>query len=274
MEGLSQLIAGHWSQVLAFLFVLGRTSGLVISAPFWGGATVPRLIRVVIIMGVSAAVFPGVQGARLLTEHTQASLLSLLLLLGRELLFGLVLGWIAQLLFVGLRLAGQQMETKMGLGLTQLVNPTEGSHTSLLPAFLDLVAALVFLAVNGHHLLIQALVSSYQLLPLSSESPGLHGPNVPELVRFLITVAGEVFSIALRVSAPVVVGLLLTDVLMGIVSRVMPQLNLFAVILPVQFAFGVLLLLLSLPAIVWFCVDHLSVMSEHLTAVLVPLNGK
>jgi flagellar biosynthesis protein FliR len=89
-----------------------------------------------------------------------------------------------------------------------------------------------------------------------------------------MTVAGTVFSIALRVSAPVVVGLLLTDVLMGIVSRMMPQLNLFAVILPVQFAFGVLLLLLSLPAIVWFCVDHLSVVSEHFAAVLVPLNSK
>jgi flagellar biosynthesis protein FliR len=148
MEGFSQFIVTHWPQVLTFLFVLGRTSGLVISAPFWGGATVPRLVRIVIIVAISAAVFPAMHGAMALPEHTKASLLSFLLLLGRELLVGLALGWIAQLLFVGLRLAGQQMEMKMGLGLTQLVDPTEGDHTSLLPAFLDLMAALVFLAVN------------------------------------------------------------------------------------------------------------------------------
>jgi flagellar biosynthetic protein FliR len=273
MEAFSQLFANHWPEALTFLLVLGRTSGMVISAPFWGGSMVPKLVRVAVVMSLSVAVYPLVRTVSPSHEPDTPSLISLLIAVGREVLLGLVLGWVAQLLFVAMRLAGQQMEMKMGLGLTQLVDPHDGGHTSLLSAVLDLMAALVFLSLNGHHLLIQALVSSYHLFPLGGENVALSGATGPDLARLLVTSVGGVFPIALRVSAPVVVGLLLTDVILGVVSRAIPQMNLFAVILPLQFGFGMLLLLLSLPVLVWFCVNQLSAISDQLSAVLVPSGG-
>jgi flagellar biosynthetic protein FliR len=88
-------------------------------------------------------------------------------------------------------------------------------------------------------------------------------------LRALIGATGGIFSVALRVSAPVVVGLLLADVVLGVASRMVPQLNLFAVILPVQFAFGLLLLFLAVPFLVWFCADQLSMINEQLSTLFV-----
>ena len=271
MNELSQFIINHWTDVVAFLLVLARTSGLVVGAPFWGGASSPRLVRVVLAMGLGVAVYPFAFRSVGAVGQAEFSLLSLLLALGREALFGLAIGWASQLLFAGMRMAGQQMEMKMGLGLTQLVDPHDGGQTSLMSALLDLLASLVFLAVNGHQLLIRALVSSYQLFPLlggvspeSIAASASSSGSLRDVLPVLIGSAGGIFSIALRVSAPVVVGLLLADVILGVTSRMVPQLNLFAVILPVQFAFGLLLLFLAVPFLVWFCADQFSMISEHL----------
>jgi flagellar biosynthetic protein FliR len=170
----------------------------------------------------------------------------------------------------------------MGIGLTQLVDPHEGGHTSLLPALLDLVAALVFLSVNGHHVLIKALAASYQSFPVAKDpfvADGSEKTQTPDntgaykkpialrLTQGVIETAGGIFSIALRVSGPVVMGLLLSDVILGVMSRAVPQLNLFAVIRPVQFGFGMLLLVLSLPLWIWFCVDQLSAVSNRLSTL-------
>lgn len=274
MNELDQLIVTHWTDVMTFLLVLGRTSGVVIGSPFWGGASSPRLVRVVLAVGLGVAVFPFALPAFGASGQANFSLLSLLLALGREVLIGLSAGWMAQLLFAGMRMAGQQIEIKMGLGLTQLVDPHEGGQTSLMPALMDLLASLVFLAVNGHHLLIRALVSSYRLFPLSvGASPeaaifgAASGGTITDLFRLLIGSASEIFPIALRVSAPIVIGSLFADVVLGVISRMVPQLNLFAVILPAQFAFGLLLFLLALPFVVWFCVDQLATIGDHLNSL-------
>jgi len=262
MSELTQLLSSRWPEVLTFLLVLGRTSGLVISAPFWGGRVVPGLVRVVVAVSLSVAVYPLVKPVGAIHE---SPLLFLLMALGEEVLLGLVLGWAAQLLFAGIRLAGQELEIKIGLGLAQLIDPQEGGHTTIVSALFEIIATLVFFSLNGHHLLIRALASSYSLFPLAGEKPVL------SLVEGIVASAGGIFTIALRVSAPVVVGLLLSDIVLGFVSRAIPQLTIFLVAMPLQLAFGVLLLLLSLPALVWLCVNQLSAIGYQLSAVsLVP----
>jgi flagellar biosynthetic protein FliR len=164
------------------------------------------------------------------------------------------LGWIAQLLFSGMRLAGQEIEIKSGLGLIHLVDPHEGGQSGIFAAFLELMAGLIFFSMNGHHLLIQALVSSYNVFPLAGEK------FVTRVLEGLIGSAGQIFTIALRVSAPVLVGLLFSDIILGILSRAIPQMNVFMVAQPLQFGFGVFLLMLSLPALVWFFVRQLPLM--------------
>ncbi|HXG22044.1 MAG TPA: flagellar biosynthetic protein FliR [Methylomirabilota bacterium] len=276
MNELQRLLVSHWSEVVTFLLVLGRTSALVVGAPFWGGASSPRMVRVIIAVGLSAAIYPVAPPAGSIQGHEIPSLVTLLVALGREAFIGLAIGWTAQLLFAGVRMAGQQIEIKMGIGLSQLVDPHEGGQTSLLPALLDLLASMVFLAMNGHHLLVRALVSSYQTFPLMGAAPAASAgasltPGFAELLRFVVESTSGIFPIALRVCAPVVIGSVLADVVLGVMSRTTPQFNLFAVILPVQLAFGLVLLFLTLPLLVWFCVDQVSVMSDQLSTLFQPI---
>lgn len=246
---------------------------------------VPGLVRFIVALAVSVAVYP--LATRTLAEAATDSvrldedltLFALLVALGVESLLGLGLGWVAQFLFAGMRLAGQVVEIRMGLGLSQLLDPQEGGQTTTLSTLFELVAVLVFFALDGHVLLVQALAMSYRLFPLGLDQvrPALSGSPmaaaaVPELTRpsvatslvGVVSGAGTIFAIALRISAPVVVGLLLSDLLLGIMSRTIPQMNIFAVSLPLQLALGLLVLFFSLPALVWFCTAQFSILSEQL----------
>ena len=254
MSALAELIGSRWPEVIAFMLVLGRTGALIISAPFWSGTAVPPLVRVLVAVALSAAVYPLADAPRV----TPTAPLWLAVALTREVLVGLVVGWAAQLLFAGMRLAGHEIEIKMGLGLAQLVDPGEGGQTTIMAGLFSFIAALVFFSLNGHHLLIRALAESYALFPI--------GAKKPDLARGLVASAATIFSMALRVSAPAVVGMLLSDLVLGIVSRVVPQMNVFIVALPLQMLFGILLVLLSLPAVIWFFADQLP-------AVRYPLSG-
>ena len=248
MAPLTHLISARWPEVITFILIFGRAGGLIVSAPFWGSRVVPLLVRVWIAMLLAIATYPLV---RVVSLPGGITLFSLLMALGGEILLGLVLGWVGQLLFAAMRLAGQEIEIKSGLGLLQLVDPNEGGQSGIFAAFLELTAGLIFFSLNGHHLLIQALSSSYSVFPLAGEK------FATRLLEGLVTSAGEIFTIALRVSAPVVIGLLLSDIVLGIISRAIPQMNVFIVAQPLQFALVLLLLLLSLPTLVWFFVRQL-----------------
>ncbi len=248
MSELSTLIAQRWPEVVTFMLVFGRTAGLITGAPFWGSRSVPLLVRIWISLLLALAAYPLVPAAALPGGIT---LFSLFMALAGEILLGLMLGWFAQLLFAGVRLAGQEIEIKSGLGLIQLVDPHEGGQSGVFSAFLELMAGMIFFSLNGHHLLLQALAQSYAVFPLAGEK------FMARVMAGLIGSAGEIFTIALKVSAPVVVGLLLSDVVLGILSRAIPQMNVFLVAQPLQFGLAILLLLLALPASVWFVARHL-----------------
>lgn len=251
IASLSQLVAHHGPEAAVFVLVFGRTMGLILGAPFWGSRIVPVPVRVWVAVLLAVAIYPLANNAALPAEP---SILSLFLALTGEIFLGLMLGWLAQLFFAGMRLAGQEIEIKTGLSLIQLIDPHEGGQSGVFAAFLEVMAGFIFFALNGHHLLIQALASSYKVFPLAGDK------FLARLAMGLIGSAGEVFTIALRVCAPVLFGLLLTDIFLGIISRAIPHMNVFMVAQPLQFAFGILILLLSMPVLVWFVARQLPLM--------------
>jgi flagellar biosynthesis protein FliR len=251
MAPLTHLISTNWPEAVSFMLVFGRAGGLIVSAPFWGSQVVPLVVRLWIAMVLALATYPL---ARAVTRAGGFTILSLFFALAGEILLGLVLGWVAQLMFAAMRLAGQEIELKTGLGLIQLVDPHEGGQSGLFSALFELIAGLIFFALNGHHLLVQALWSSYKVFPLAGEKFAVR------LLEGLVSSAGEIFAIALRVSAPVTIGLLLSDIILGLISRAIPQMNVFMVAQPVQFGLALLLLVLAMPALVWFLMRHLPLM--------------
>ena len=245
------MISAHWPEVVTFMLVFSRALGLIVAAPFWGGRAVPVVVRVWISIILAIATYPMAQAASLAGG---ISVLTLFASLVGEILLGLILGWLGQLLFAAVRLAGQEIELRSGLGLIQLVDPHEGGHSGIFATFLEVAAALIFFTLNGHHLLIQALSSSFSVFPLAGEK------FVTRLLDGLIGSSAEIFTIALRVSAPVLLGLFLSDIVLGVLSRAVPQMNVFMVAQPLQFAFCIFLVMLSLPALVWFIARQLGQM--------------
>jgi flagellar biosynthetic protein FliR len=144
-----------------------------------------------------------------------------------------------------MRVAGQMIEMKCGLGLIQLADPQSGGQSNLFSSFFEVLAGLVFFAVNGQHLLVEALRSSYRLFPL------IDSPALGLLVYDVLNVAKTMFEIALRISAPVLVGLCFSDIVLGVLSRTIPQMNVFMIAQPIQLLFGLALLIMGSSAIVW-----------------------
>ncbi len=268
MLDLTRFLSARWPEAVTFLMVLARTGGLMVSAPFWGGRVVPGLIKAVFSVGISVAIYPLVKTAHLPAGEITgaASLLGLLLAVGGEILVGIALGWSAQIFFSGMRLAGQQIETRMGLSLASLIDPQGGAPSALFSVLLELTATLVFLALNGHYLLVRALASSYSFFPLAGAKTAV--------VSVLVSAAAGIFSIGFQVSAPIMVGLVLSDIVLGIVNRVVPQMNVFVVALPLQFLFGMLLLVFSLPVIGWLLMDRIADFGSGMLGLGAAVTGK
>jgi len=134
MAPLTQLISTRWPEVITFILVFGRAGGLIVSAPFWGSQVIPVLVRVWIAMLLAIATYPLV---RVVSLPGGITLLSLLMALGGEILLGLVLGWMAQLLFAAMRLAGQEIEIKSLLSGTQADRRGAGLTSNPLRRFVN-----------------------------------------------------------------------------------------------------------------------------------------
>jgi flagellar biosynthetic protein FliR len=161
---------------------------------------------------------------------------------GKEILLGLLIGLVFQLIFFGARTAGAIIGYQIGFALFSLPDAEEGVQTSILGQFWFLVAALIFLSINGHHLVISAFAESYEAIPPGAAAMGT---SVGELI---IKSTAYVFVLALKIAAPVMIALFLTDVALGTIAKTMPTMNVFFVGFPVKIGVGLLVMAIALPA--------------------------
>jgi flagellar biosynthetic protein FliR len=158
-----------------------------------------------------------------------------------EATIGVLIGLVAQFLFAGVSLGGQLAGMQMGFGMANMIDPTSHAQLTVVAQWQQLLAILVFLVLDVHHLLLRALLSSFATVP-----PGTLAIAALD-VRAVITLAADMFSIGVRVAAPVLVALLLTNGAMGVLARTIPQLNVFVVGFPVNAGVGLIVLGASLP---------------------------
>lgn len=167
-----------------------------------------------------------------------------LLVVGRESLLGMTIGFSIRVLFVAIQAAGEMVSIQTGFSFARVMDPLSGSQVGVLDQFQYLLALMVFFAVDGHYLVIRGLADSYRQLPLGV-------PSVSKgLIDYIITSTGSIFSLGLKIGAPVIVALLLIELSLGLLSRMMPQMNIFVEGLPVKVFFALSILSLSLSFIV------------------------
>ncbi len=226
-------------QFLLFLLVLFRVGGLMFIAPFFGAAVLPPQAKIGLSLFVAIVVFPTLAiGGLALPESVGAFALAAALETG----VGVIIGFVATLFFVGVQLAGMLVDQELGLSLANVIDPVSAEQTSVVGQLKFFLATLFFLALDGHHYLLSAVIGSFHEIPLLGLSlqRGFYEAITDRQVQ-------EVLEAAIRISAPTVVALLLTTVGMGFVARIAPEMNMFVLVFSIRLVVGLGIVLLSIP---------------------------
>ncbi len=226
------------SQLQLFLLIALRASGLFILAPVFSHTAIPTLIKIGVLLSLSLILVPTI-GASTLPEIESSWQLAGLAF--KEILVGVIIGLLFRLLFMGAKTAGAMIGYQVGFALVSMPDVEEGGQISIVGSFWFLVAMLVFLSIDGHHLVLTAFADSYEVIP-----PGVVGlaSSAGELV---IKYTAYVFVIALKMAAPVMITLFLTDVALGTIAKTMPTMNVFFVGFPIKIGVGLMVMAMSLP---------------------------
>jgi flagellar biosynthetic protein FliR len=223
-------------EAVAFSLAMVRLLGLFLMAPFFSHPMIPMRMRVALaFVGTWATTnFWGGVELPLLEIGPMAAAVA------HEALVGATLGFATGLVFSGFALLGEFASIQGGLGAATVINPASGASSVVLTSMMQLFAVLLFLAVNGHHQLLQALALSFEHLPLG----GIGATLSPEVFGAVASLGSLIFEVAVRLAAPVTAVMLLSNVAVGMLGRAIPQLNLMALHLPAHV--GVTLLILGL----------------------------
>ncbi len=231
MEFFSFLIQNE----VAFVWVLVRVASLMVVIPIIGGFGVPPLIKVALIFVVSLAIFPF---ARILPQPLETPPLAAGLV--GEIMMGLVLGLGFRLVFAAVDLAAEVEGFQMGFGIGNVFNPLLGQDVSLIGQLRGLVAILIFFAVNAHHTIFEVLVYSFRRVPPLSFTTS------PHLFEHMMRLVAEMFALGVRIAVPVTLVLILSNIAFGVLSRIVPQMNILLFSFPVTTAVGLFVLGASL----------------------------
>jgi len=244
-ELLSKL-AGN--ELAGFILVLARVTPLFVIAPLFSSTMIPPRVRGIIAVGISIGLTPIAMHG----QHVPGDPVVLAGLVIEGLLVGLGFAFALAVLMAGVESAGSIIDVVSGFSYGNLINPATGEETAVMNRFYSLVGTLVFLVIGGDAWTLRGLDRTFTLVPLTS------GPRLSSLVGGAEQVFGDVFAAALEVAAPVLIALLITDVAFGVVSRVVPQLNVFAVGFPTKVAVAMLVVGAALPFTANWIVNQLS----------------
>jgi flagellar biosynthetic protein FliR len=242
---LSQL-AGN--QLAGFILVLARVTPLFLLAPPFSSPMVPPRVRGIIAVGISMGLAP----IALHGQHIPTDPLTLAALIVEGMLVGLGFAFSFAVLFAAVETAGALADLGAGFSYGSLVDPVNGNQGGAISHVYSLVGVAVFLVIGGEAWVLRGLARTFQLVPLTS------APQITALVGGAEQVFSTVFTSALEIAAPVLIALVITDAAFGVVSRVVPQLNVFAVGFPAKVAVALLLVGASLPFVAGWITNQMS----------------
>lgn len=235
------------NQVAGFMLVLARISPLFVVAPLFSSRMIPARVRGIAAVGLAVGMAPlAVKNAKVPLD-----VLPLGELMFKEILVGLAYAFAIAVVFAAVSTAGNFLDTLVGFSFGSLVDPVTGVQAPILSQLYSLVGVMIFIAIGGDGWVIQGFARTYDLVPL------LSFPSLAAMVGGAQQSFVSIFHSALEIAAPVILALVITDAAFGVVARVVPQLNVFAVGFSVKIAIGLLILGVSLPFVGGWIADEL-----------------
>ncbi len=230
-------------QILMFGLILLRMSAFVVSAAIFNSQSISAPLKILISLVFTILVFQTVATNAALVRLNESQE-QLLLLAGHEVLVGVALGFITRLFFFAVSMAGEIVSMSMGLGQALVFNPMMGSMSSAIEQFYSVIATLLFLALDGHHLMIMGIAESFTSTPVAQLS--FQFASMAEVVLRI----QNFFIIAIQISAPLLVAMIVVQLGMALLSRVVPQINVIFTSFSVTSLVGFFVLFISLPLLV------------------------
>lgn len=230
--------AGFHLQIL--LLILLRTGGFVAAAPLFSSRGVPATLKVLLTVVLSLSIYAFSFTGVVLPPLTDDLYVLYVL---REILMGLTMGYVLQIVYSAVQMAGQLVDFQIGFSISAVYNPMSGTTQAIMGRLYSMTALVLIFVTDAHHLILGAFYKSFEVLPLGAEVPVTIGTG------WLLKTFSVFFAIAFQIAVPLLLVLLMTDLVMGLVSRTIPSLNVLMLGMPLKTLIGLVFSMMGLPVL-------------------------
>ncbi len=250
-------------QIVVFFLVFSRFIGMIGTAPFFSDKQIMSMAKLALVFWTSGLLIFVVP----LPETISQSPLSFVLLLVLEFLVGAFIGFTANLMVTALELAGALMDTQAGLSVASLLDPSTGRNAALFELFLKWVAIVIFIQVDGHHMVLSALNSSFTLLPVGVPVDFTLGS------QYVLSLGTHLFLTGVKISAPILLVIFIVDFAFGVLNRVAEQINVFQLGFQIKPMVSIVIFLGIAPSLVQVILKLMEDVMASLVLLMAHLQG-
>ncbi|MTI65708.1 MAG: flagellar type III secretion system protein FliR [Firmicutes bacterium] len=247
-----------------YFLISVRVGSFMVSSPIFSMKSMPKLLKIGFVLVFSFLLFNVVA---INEEIFKNSLLIYFMLIIKETIFGLILGYLTNIIFVSLQMAGQMIDFQSGFAIASSFDPVTGNRVSLYGKIYYWLGLMLFFVVDGHHYLIYALAKSFELVPLTKyDFKNMGATTIGKLFT-------ESFVIAFQIAVPLIFILLLSTIVIGLLARTVPQINIFILGMPLKVLVGILTMIVLLPAIGNQMIDIIETLPYKMDRILTLFGG-
>ncbi len=227
-----------YDKTIHFLLIMIRISSFILIAPFWSNTSISAKIKIGLSCLISLIIMPFISPVSPLPETMSA----FIFLVIKQIFLGLFLGFISKLFIEGIRTASAILDIQIGFAFGKVLDPAFGAQSSVVELFYSLTTIIILLCTRGHLLILKAIMQTFSLLPLDGNISisGSFAENI-------IVMTGQIFIITLEMAGPIIGVLFLIEICMAIMAKMIPQMNVFMVELPLKMAAGIICIVFTLP---------------------------
>jgi flagellar biosynthetic protein FliR len=251
-----EILPLSYDEFRTFFLILTRVSVILFLFPFFSSRVIPVLTKAGLALIITVILYPVIHT---LPGAFPASAWGMARMVLSELIVGMILGLLSQMFFEGVRIMGQLVGFQTGFAITNILDPQSGMQVSILSNMAYLVAMVLFLLLNGHHILLGAMRESFQIIEVGSLNLNR------QIFQRVMASSADMFVIAIKIGAPAIAALLFTKVAFGLITKLIPQMNIMIVAFPVQIVVGLLFFGVSLSVLLGSMEKYLGSLGPLLT---------
>jgi len=223
---------------LIVLYIFLRVIAMMIAAPVLGHVSIPAVAKIFLSFVLAYITFLTIDRSKIIID---VNLVAIIMNSAKEIIAGLIIGFSLNFIFYGISYAGHFIGYDMGLMFSEVLNPMQDTQNNVVGDVIFYLSMLIFFIINGHHHIISAVVASFKLVPIAKYSV------TQPLIVLLVKLSFAVFTIAMKIAAPIIVSFFLIHIAEGIISRVIPNIQVFFITQPAKIGLGLLFMSILVP---------------------------